>query len=30
MSGSRDPQDVPMEVVRDYLETNQKEVIIRG
>jgi hypothetical protein len=30
MSGSRDPQDVPIDAVRDYPETNQKEVIIRG
>jgi len=30
MSGDRDPQDLPVKVVRDYPETNDKEVIVRG
>jgi hypothetical protein len=30
MSSCRDPQDLPAEGVRDYPETNEKEVIIKG
>ena len=30
MSGDRDPQDLPAKVVRDYPETNEEEVIIKG
>lgn len=30
MSSHRDPQDLPPEVVRDYPETNDEEVIIKG
>jgi hypothetical protein len=30
MSGCRDPWDLPTERVRDYPETSDKEVIIKG